>query len=228
MIIICAGMSRSGSTLQYQLISTLVERHYGGEGMGPFRFQFFRPNSPKILVYKSEIALPDYIDQIDHAFAIIRNPLDVAVSLYRFRLGKEYYTCNGLLYSIDEIIDGELKKKVMPWIEFWEANGAHIERYEDVYPEYWTRLLFHFAQVIGKELELEDAQKIVDEYSLERNYEKMQKQKQWFDWKGSMLTLAHIGPNAGEPGEGEKHLTKEQKERIRSYAGEFMERHGYV
>jgi len=229
MIVMSAGMSRSGSTLQYQLIKTLVEWNDIGEGRGVWNTN--KPmdwHSNLIYVYKSERFIPRrYISKIYHSFSIVRNPFDVAVSLYRYRVAKEYYSCKGKLFSMNEIIRSEMVN-VIEWIEAWEKLGAHTIRYEDVFPDNCSKVVEQAADVLRIEHSMNEINKIVGQYTIKKNMDTIGSNKSWFDYTRSMLTLAHIGPNMGEPGQGDLFLNQEQKDMILTYAGDFMERHEYI
>lgn len=220
MNIICAGMSRSGSTLQYQLISTFVENH-GGVACGNYHPDKKYPID-KICVFKSERFMP-----FDVAFSIIRNPLDVAISLYRYRIGKEYYYPMGTAISLIGLINSELKD-VLSWIEAWEKAGAHLLRYEDLYPDGFGDIIRQASNVLEIETTGMEISEIVSEYTLERNAARIELQDRWFDFTASMLTKAHIGPQSGKPGCGEMFLNDKHKQAVLSFAGDFMERHGYL
>jgi len=227
MIVVCAGMSRSGSTLQYQIIRELVERTGLGEGKGSWNYNKPRPESSEIFVYKSERFIGESVSEVDHAFAIIRNPLDVVVSLYRYRLANEYYKCTGVPIPLEDIIYDEMVL-VMLWIDQWEKAGANLIRYEDLYPDGWHKIAEQAASILDITLPQADAMNIAKKFSKEENAMRITNQKKWFDYTDSMLTLGHIGPHGGEPGQGEEHLTSDQIGYVERYAGDFMRRHGYL
>lgn len=221
MKIICAGMSRSGGTLQYQLISSFVENH-GGVACGPWNEDKIHPVET-MAVYKSERYL-NYVD-VEYAFAIIRNPLDVCVSLYRYRLAKEYLYPKLSAPFIGEIVHEMIS--VMEWITNWETAGAKLLRYEDLYPDKFGLIIEQAAKVLKIEYDEKEIAELVNRYSIDENAKRMQAQKQWFAFTDSMLTLAHIGPNRGEPGQGEI-LPEDVKQMVTEIASPFMERHGYL
>lgn len=229
MIILCAGMSRSGSTLQYQLIKGLVESQGVGYGYGSWNIKnvLENKNDDRYRVYKSEPWLYEYQHLINHAFSIIRNPFDVVISLYRFRLAKEYYACTGRPITLRSIIDDEMFR-IMQWIQWWEYNGAYIIRYEDVFPDNINLILQQAAEIFCLTMTDKEEKYLVETCSIDNNLEKIAEQKQWFDFTDSMLTLGHIGPNAGKPGEWKKLLGESEKEAMMPYCEEFMCRHGYL
>jgi hypothetical protein len=229
MIVMCAGMSRSGSTVQYQVISDLVERNNAGVAMGVWNSgKKLPPKSHRefYYVYKREQAMPDQIKLVDYSFATVRHPYDVAISLYRYRLAKEYYQPGHQPKGINDIVRDEMRQ-VVAWRNFWRNAGAHAIRYEDVYPYGWYKVVRQAADVLSIDVTDQECKDIADEYSIHENIERARKQDRWFDYQGSMLTAAHVGPNKGVPGEGEKYLNTAQKKMIKNYALYFMEEHGY-
>jgi hypothetical protein len=228
MIVVCAGVSRSGSTVQYQIISEVVERVGVGIGNGVWNAnkKLPPPSSRFYYIYKSEQALPDYLDKIDYSFATIRDPLDVAMSLYRYRLAKEYHQFTGLPHTIEDIAYVEMRK-VINWIEFWEKNNAHLIKYEDIYMNKQGLIAQQAANILGFYVDEETIDDISAHYSIYENYKRTRQQNQWFDFTDTLLTLGHIGPNKGKPGQG-KLLPDKIVAMITAYSKGFMERHDYL
>jgi len=197
----------------------LIENHGGVAGGGCHPGQY--PDD-KMYMVKSERPL----DFFDVAFSTVRHPFDVFVSLYRYRLAKEYYEPTGKPIDYQQLSDTEMRY-IIGWVNYWENSGAHVLRYEDLYPDKFGDIIRQAADVLEIETDQSEIDDIVLKFTPENNFEHMQSMDKWFDYTDSMLTLAHIGPNAGKPGEGEK-LPRIIKDGIVQYANEFMRRHEYI
>lgn len=99
MLIICAGMLRSGSTVQRQVISALVDRFHLGETIAPVNKQQLVENyvdwaeSKRWYVYKIHeyVAMPDARPENIKVFTTVRDLYDMTVSLMHF-LGMDFET----------------------------------------------------------------------------------------------------------------------------------------
>lgn len=130
MIVLCCGMKRAGSTVQYQITSELVESAGRGQDLGfiternfgTVRSEFL--DSPEIVVLKTHDVHAEERELIENndirAIYIYRDLRDVAVSMmhkgdrpfHRFLLGQD----------IDEIVEVDKKWKTL--------RNMYISRYE--------------------------------------------------------------------------------------------------
>jgi len=221
-------MSRSGGTLQYQLVHELVARRKLGRGIGMgtaiARGDGSVVNSGKWIVAKQEIAMLWALELLRRGadgFGIYRDPRDVAASLMGFRSRQREREV-----PFEEIAP-ELKQ-ALQWQRDWERSGrVTFYRYEDTRAD-WAAMLLDIAWKLGVGLEREEAAEIVELYSLDNNLARMEAQDRWLDFgDGSMLTKAHISEARGEPGQWRDVLTDEDVAIVWQIAGGWMEERGY-
>lgn len=233
MICFCCGMSRSGSTVQYQLVSEMVRLSQKGKGWGFARRELVKEReelSPRYMldVFKSEPCDPWMAQMVKTGRAvgigIIRDPRDVAVSLDRFyRERSEYRNLND--YEGFDQICGLYLESAIRWQSEWESLGIEFLRYGD----YWPRLV-NMAWDCNRILELKVdesvIQKTMDKFARAENMRRIDELECWHDGR-YLLTKAHIGPVGGKTENWRNALEIEQVETIERLHGAWMIAHGY-
>lgn len=249
--IFCCGMSRSGGTLQYQLVKGILEKTGIGVGFG-FPKEI---DNPKVYIaMKSEPIQNWMVDRVKRDRAVMvnvyRDPRDVALSLFRFfssrRIMKEKI-------PEDELDPGAVWETVIrthlpnaiKWQGQWEELGSNYpHRFYSVPYEYMVKGLYGEVHrlsaflsdaALGKtgdiDMAVEMANEIVDEYSIDRNLERMadlQEKGNWMRSGESMVTAAHIGPNKGAPGQWRKILFYRDIVQVQEAVGvDWFHDHGY-
>lgn len=228
--IFCCGMSRSASTLQYELIKEVVERKQLGLGFG-FHYAHSRYNEEQISIIKTEKSDPWMLSELRsgnaHAVSIYRNPLDVAVSLHHFFHSRHLF--NPFKYrdwTQQQTID-EWLPRTMNWYTTWESVQHFQLRYEDTHPDAWPSALEQMCNHLSISITPEESISICNKFSLTRNLERIDKQEEWLNNK-SMLTKEHISPRRGAPGQYREHLTPAQMAHIRTVYRAWMITHNYI
>ena len=165
--VFCAGMIRSGSTLQYQLASAIVERAEIGERMtyAP-EAEFERVSrehacqSGRMLVFKAHVCTPALIEACADDGALVvysyRDIRDVAVSSLR-KFGK----------SFEELRDaGWLDQAIDDYYKWCSLPTAMVSRYEEMRDD----ILGETARInrhLGAPLRIEEVEKIASGFTLE-------------------------------------------------------------
>jgi len=233
MLIICAGMSRSASTLQYQLVKYLIESKHVGVGIG-HHYPHYNYETETIFVIKSEQPYSYLIEEAELGRAmcvgIYRDPRDVAVSSMHFFASRHDYNPDILLTgSYDEVISRHLPAAIR-WFSVWEPYLYLCLRYEDVYnnESRWVQHLLNIADRLSIPLTDDEATAIYAQHTIDRNLQTQSELTEWLDYKHSMLTHFHISPRRGVPGTYHDVLTLDQIKFIESQYKEWMQTHGYT
>lgn len=232
MWVFCCGMRRSGSTLQFQLAARIVEAERLGK-----RVEWIRPQDFPIVrekyrdfeglkVFKSHIYTPE--------------------------IGREFEERNAIgIYIYRDIRDAFVSQKTKDkssfhamWLQnFLEASmknyyawkrlpGMLVSRYEDVMRDL-PREVQRIAGHLGVQYDAERSTKIAEEYSLERQRERIAKstpgnlqhhQHATFDSK-ELLHLNHI--HSGEAERWRRELSPRQTELVQRKARNWLLENGY-
>lgn len=233
MIIFCCGMSRSGSTVQYQITKRLAEEHLGGRGLGMInqkkRIIIGERYRSETIVVKSEQYQPwarDYFDAgVAVGIGIYRDFRDVVVSLMNFYSSRKDYKAHT---DADGSFDDTLMNYAVPamnWQSCWERRqNVFFLKYEDWWPNL-ERMTHPIAQILEISSDVEDIEK---EFTIARNRSRIAEIRQWIDLKDSLLTKNHIGLNDGRPGQYKLNLEKAQIAEVENIGGEWLKKHGYT
>ena len=166
MLVICCGMKRSGSTLQYQLAVSILERTGKGSGLGDLRNvncqELHQANTTgEIQVLK--VHKISHLKGIEKAFEegyavglyVYRDLRDVAVSLMNLRN-----------LSFDKLMRRrEIPDNLRAFEQFTALPNMHISRYEYMVNNLSTEVV-KIASHLGIELSEQEAELIAQEYSL--------------------------------------------------------------
>jgi len=229
----CVGMSRSGGTLQFQIVREIMARY-----------------APNVKVTKNEIYREKVSASIDNdsnkGVGIYRDFRDVVVSLRGFYTRRaKYYKSNpdqltrekkgkpaftDESYWTFENTLADAVKNTLTWQKGWEENeNIYFVRYEDIWPgSLWdieTANVAHFC--LGYYIKPKDAVEIASKYNILENIDRIDFMKKWFDAPGSFLTKGHIGVACGRPELWRTALTDDQVLAIEEIAGEWLVSHGY-
>lgn len=233
MWVFCAGMKRSGSTLQYQLVADIVERQNIGRRIGYLEPREFTSlcsqhiDTPELLVVKTHAFLPEAekLCRSEQAlvFCVYRDLRDVAVSLSNK---------NGT--TIEEILEkGELHACVSDLRSWTALPGVELMKYEQMI----ANIPFAVAQVAEHlDVNLSEGQciEIAKEYSREKQRYRIQELCQSLKARGqesgydsnSLLHENHI--HSGAAGQWQQILTTDQVRQIENNFGCWLEEHNYT
>ena len=246
MIVHCIGLLRSGSTLQYNLVVSLVEKLGIGRGEGSFvAEQFFDPrkhaeweNDNQYHIIKMHNLHPR--DQALIASgkmktcSIIRDIRDVAVSI-KLKQGLEG---ENLCTLVDEAIAGYYRIKSIP--------GVFIQVYEQVVPDLHTAIaeLANFLNIpvdrktiesIARECSLDSARKVTEKLQSSITVDLKGKPLPQVDAimtkyedKKTLLHPNHISKNSGASGVWRYELTQEEIDTITRRQKEWLYEIGYL
>jgi hypothetical protein len=237
MWVLCCGMPRSASTLQYSILVRIVEELGLGRGLGTFHspqllaewLNTSPVNSPEIAVMKLHEYTPE-VEQLlntglTKALYIYRDIRDVVVSWMRMQnLPFEAIDPRNLVSSC-----------LANYTRWTELDDVLISRYESVIAQGGLLAeVRRIAAYIGLELEDSLADSIAERFSLERQREYIAR----FDYgqygiaagrtiydPKTLLHNRHI--NSGASGEWRTVLTREQQQLIIEWAGGWLQARGY-
>jgi len=233
MLLICAGMSRSASTLQYQLAKHLVESKHVGVGIG-HHYPHHSYRTDHIFVIKSEQPYSYLVAEAELGRAmcigIYRDPRDVAVSSMHFFASRHDYNPETLLTgTYGEVILRHLPAAIR-WFSVWEPYLSLTLCYEDVYnsESHWVQHLLDIADLLSIPLTAGEATAIYAEHTIDRNIQTQSELTEWLDYKHSMLTRFHVSSRRGVPGTYNDVLELDQIQFIEDQYKEWMQTHGYT
>lgn len=228
----CAGMQRSGSTLQYQLVAEIVERKGVGRRVGfvePEEFaalQKKHADEIELLVVKSHSFLPEAIQlcKLGQAlvFCVHRDLRDIAVSLFNK---------NGT--PIEVILQKRVLHRCVSEFQSWtDLPGTLVMRYDEMVANLSDSVL-RIAQHLGIVLDKHECEKFANEFSHEKQRQRIQEFRCSLEVKGkstgfdsnSLLHQNHI--YSGETGQWRRVLTTNQANEIERIFGAWLEKHEY-
>lgn len=236
--VLCCGMLRSGSTLQYNIAQEIVTRLDLGSGVTAFTspnllaelLKQYQSPPPGISVLK----LHDYTTEVDLLRAtgrtkgiyIYRDIRDVVVSWMRMQD-----------QSFEEIDARNIVDTCLANYAMWtQMDGVLISRYETVMEtggllKEVTRIAAH----LGVDLEDKIAESISQMFSLEQQRERIHQYN--YERDGIPIGRTIYNPktslhnnhiNSGASGEWRDVLTPEQQELIIEWAGDWLKARGYL
>ena len=247
MLIICNGMPRSGSTLQYNIARLLVTKLQIGFAEGFISKKGLERSKTKLLdwetstlyhVIKSHIIHPEWMEtsSMNRCYLYIyRDIRDVAVSI-KNKFGHEG---NKLILSLDNAIDGYEKISKMRG-----KNNICWQKYEDVVRDIPTAIMeqasflklkpdHQVKREIVQECNIDHVNKIIQK--LQGNYRtklcsffrKLHMPVNNFDSE-SLYHPDHISKNNGAIGGWKSELSKEEVDIIESRYNSWLRTHNYL
>jgi len=231
-LIICAGMPRAGSTLQYNLVRLLAERYLEGiaggwvETYDAFAEKFpdyGRPGAKPLrpLIIKTHQFDPRYAALVDppgcgHTFHIYRDVRDALVSFTR-RFGG----------TLDENIERWTARWV-EWAEHWSRLvNLTISRYEAIMREP-HREAVRYGRALGIQVSDAEIDEIIEACSQPRMRARSTALRTGQREEYDQEYLVHPGHVAdGRWGRWQQDMTPAQREAVWSGAGLWLEEHGY-
>jgi Sulfotransferase domain len=177
MLVICCGMMRSGSTLQYQIATELVEKAGKGIGLGEVRDADCRQlldAKPENQMQVVKLHQLRHLKGVKEAIAqnqarciySYRDIRDVTYSLVRMRNS----TFEKVIFQTQEI------KECIDNFYAWTAlDNVLISRYEDMIADLVNETL-RISHHLGLACSLEDAQTIADQFNLKKQRSRIE---QW-------------------------------------------------
>jgi Sulfotransferase domain len=183
--VFCAGMPRSGSTWQYQIVSHLLEERRGGvrggflERADDFaRIEEQTAGRTPWLTLKTHNGYPPYAQAI-------RDGRAVAVYSYRDLRDVAYSLMHKMKMSFAEVVEKRfMLGQCLNDDRFWRAlPGVLCQRYEDIMSDPVTRVK-EIAFFLGLPIADADAVRLAATYSLEANRSRQQQLTQKLREKG--------------------------------------------
>jgi len=231
MWIVCCGMPRSGSTVQYLLTKDIVENTGTGKAVGFVNNQVFddiyQENNFKYerIVIKTHRAFPSVLSLFDRkeavAIYVYRDMRDVVLS----RIHKK--NKNRFNY---ENVDRFVHLNIKSYLQWLSVSPVLISRYEEMVEDL-EREALRIANILGVEITKSFASKLAGKYSLEKqkkriasiDYEgknvKRKKSGVYVDLE-TQLHNNHI--RSGKSGQWEYELTPQQIAFIEEHAYDWL------
>lgn len=234
MWIFCCGNQRSGSTLQYQITSEIIESLGIGRRRGQINNESFgdlmmtENKNNEYLVVKTHDFIIQGAELIKKgeakAIYAYRDLRDVMISLMS-TLGRSFYSL---------LRDGYADFFLKVDYEWSRVPGMHISKYEEIIKDR-KREVLRIADYLGLKITDSVAREIADKYSIEEQ----KKRIEGIDYKTiyreagrnnapdpySMLKLDHI--HSPVPGQWRMRLSKMQLGMVESIAHKWLIKKGY-
>jgi hypothetical protein len=231
MWLFCGGMPRSGSTLQYQLLSTLVERQGDGCRIGwdapgaihikILEIQRLLGNTYKFYVMKSHAPVQAISNMVDlgtaQAFYVYRDLRDVVVStMHKHKLG------------FQSVWESTTLDDAIRWGKSWELMpNVYLSRYEEMQSNMRTEVErmaehLHLPCPVITAVEIANAHSIKNQRDIT---DRLDSSCQYHPTE--LLHKNHIGKANGNPGQWRSQLSWEQIKAIESRYGDWLVGHGY-
>lgn len=230
--VFCGGMSRAGSTLQFQLTAHLVEASGRGkrvEWVPAHEFQELRDRyagQPGWKVFKSHTCTPEIRAELDagaRGVYVFRDVRDVVVS----RMRKQNQTA-------DQLCKEGVVDRLLAGFERWTSSpGVLVSRYEQMVadlPAEVERIAGH----LGIPMDGKACADLAAQYAIDTQLERIaqaqatgrtvQRDGVRYD-PVSNLHIDHI--RSGKSGEWRDALTETQIAMIEQMAGDWLQQHGY-
>lgn len=172
MWIFCGGMSRSGSTVQYQIVSKLVEDSGLGKRIGwvyPNDFPTVRDkysNFKGWKVIKSHVCTNEMVEELETNFRgvyIYRDLRGVFLSL----MMKDNVSFNNIWFN--RIVD----KAVDNYYRWTDLNGMMISRYNELIED-MSGEVAKIASHLEIEISMDRCQQIADEFSIKEQKKRIE------------------------------------------------------
>jgi FkbM family methyltransferase len=216
--VFCAGMMRSGSTVQYQLVQRIVESSGRGEGVWYCKPQDFprlyekRKREPKTFVMKCHNYLP-WIDEL------VRDGRAVVLYTYRDLRDAIVSYMRVEKRSFEGVInEGWLEQRLEDDAAWYHAPGVHRMRYEDWISDLEGESL-RIAALLGIDLSKAEAAAIAEEFGFEAQRARLP------ELENRIMYPEHV--HSGESGQWRHALSVEELDFLESVIGEWLLARGY-
>lgn len=231
MIIICCGMKRSGSTVQYQIAKEIIERNKLGKGLGFVVADDFSrisekyKNGPEMVVIKTHDFLEDKLQTLERdqykAVYIYRDLRDVTVSI--MAKGNRVFSRFMLSGALDQILEADAKWRTVDNLliscyEFMIDNLAQEVRRIAEFLE--IQLQEEEINLLAEQLSLGNQVKRIKAVPNDEKEIKKGKQKQIYVDQKSLLHENHI--HSGAYGQWKTSLTPVQIGIVESYVYSWL------
>lgn len=194
-LVVCCGMSRSGSTLQYQLVKAILEHVEWGQGVG---FANKWDESSNAIV-KAERYAPWLGEMIDEGTAvgvsIHRDPRQVAISLLHFYTKRSEWQSGPLPTWWDVI--GDWLPKAIEWHDKWTTHGVPSFCYENSYDQL-MHLGYRCAEAVGVDPDSVDLIELTDNLWPHHQVQRTERMTKWIDNQDTLLTKNHFSRFRGQ------------------------------
>ena len=238
MIIFCCGMSRSGSTVQYQIVKQVMEATgvtFDLAGLHPHSWSIRKIKAhydKSNIIMKSEQCHDWQIELLNQdraiGIGIYRDYRDVVASLMKF-YGKryEYFRDVERTGAFEEVIE-QSGAQALRWQSAWEAQpNVTFFRYEDYWPQLGYGMPEQITNILSVKLNKLQLLDIGANTTIKSNLSRIDSMDEWIDTNDSLLTTAHISRRRGEPGSYVYVLDRDQRMQVEDIAGDWLKDHGY-
>lgn len=229
MLIFCCGLMRSGSTLQYQLTETLIQKLGRGSGYGWLpsiknRDEVFNrateTDPESYYIVKIHGYNPDFLRLIEQgkasAIYVYRDLRDVVTSFMSWQNT-----------SFEGVIREKWIEKVLTDSQNWEAlNNIHISKYETAVNNLYDEVLA-IANHLSLDVRTEILQEVAEQCSLKKTQKRMQSLTQKNQKSDNQNILHHNHIKSGMAQRYKKELAPTQIALIETKTAVWMKSHGY-
>ena len=226
MWLFCGGMQRSGSTLQYQLVSSVIERAGVGErggwvGAGNVRYEIRQHDLSGHRTLKSHVPTQCISNMLNggnaRGFYIYRDLRDVIVS-----------TMNHHSLPFDKVWQSGMITDSIDWGRVWEdLPWVLTQRYEDLVNDI-KFAVWGICHHLDIEMPLIGRLDIANVHSIAHQRKRIAKIPNGTGWdKSELLHHRHISKGNGSPGQWQSSLTPGQVKLVEQRYGTWLTKHGY-
>jgi FkbM family methyltransferase len=231
-LVICAGMPRAGSTLQYNLVRLLTEQYLGGRAGGwQESYEAFAERFPKYASPEGDDQAPLVIKvhEFDARFARLVDPPGRGRVFYIYRDLRDALVSSTRQFGYP--LDDSIAARAQHWIECGEQWCSLIQvtisRYEYLMLE-TEREVRRYARALGLELAEEHVGKIVEACSVSRMRSRASKLEGGGPGCYDQEYLVHPRHVAdGRWGRWQREMAPAQRRAVRKAAGCWLDERRY-
>ena len=237
MLIICCGMPRSGSTLQYQLTSAIVEFKLAGQSLG--LVPVTNSISLNQLLQNNSLSAHKYLvikrhKYTDEAAELVKTGKAKAIYVYRDLRDVVVSVMNKRQESFEQIAKGNFVENCLDNFYKWASlEDIFVSKYEELTVNLKKEVM-RISNYLGFELNEDSAEKIAENYSLDRQIQRIKN----FDYETqgigqgsvkcepiSLLHQNHI--SSGKSGQWRHSLSRQEVSTIENIADFWLIEKGY-
>jgi hypothetical protein len=226
MYLFCGGMPRSGSTLQYQLVSAVVEsanmgQRWGWKPPGALATAIRGKTQDKYVVIKSHVPIQEIIDHVKAgtglAFYIYRDLRDVVVS-----------TMNKHDIGFRDVWSSSTIDDAIGWGKAWESlPGVFVSRYEKLITDMKSEIK-RIANHIKIECPDDMVARIAAQHAVKQQHKRIDAiTDNDLYHPTELLHKGHIGKANGKPGQWRDRLNIGEIELVEHRYKNWQVQHGY-